>query len=254
MAAKSKSRNARLLSGAAFADFAKLTPEQNVKLGFSPTAERYVRKTLKALRRNMPSIAKRQYQKLQSGVSLERRAKEIAAGLRVSKHAEHAEQRLSKIAAYDREIAMLPQNPTGAEIDAARRRAGLSEGQFERYRREGRSSTLAWEKREGERRWRFRGAKSFTHTFINADGEVQHADFSGVSLAAMQDYRAAVDLRSATALEAWAKKHPNGVMTDGGERVFPETTIAKLNRTLKEMTARSRRRFDRDVHYAVEAA
>jgi hypothetical protein len=149
---------------------------------------------------------------------------------------------------------MLRQNPTAYEIDAARRRAGLSEGQFERYRREGRSSTLAWEKREGERRWRFRGARSFAHTFINADGDVQRADFSGVTLAAMQDYRSAADFRSAYTLEAWAKKHPNGVMTDGGERVFPEINIAKLNRTLKGMPSRSRRRFDRDVHYAVEAA
>lgn len=254
MAAKSKSRIARLLSGAAFTDFIKLAPQKNVKLGLPPTAEHYVRKTLKVLRRNTPSISKRQYQKLQSGVSLERRAKEIAAGLRVSKHVEHAEQRLSKIAAYDREIALLPQNPTAAEIDAARRRAGLSEAQFERYRREGRSSTLAWEKREGERRWRFRGAKSFVHAFINADGDVQHAEFSGIGLTAMQDYRSAVDLRSATALEEWAKKHPNGVMTDGGERVFPETNIIKVNKALKEMSPRNRRRFERDVHYAVEAA
>jgi DNA-binding transcriptional regulator YiaG len=254
MAAKSKTAKARLLSGAAFTDFIKLTPLQSVRLGFAPTTERYVRKTLKVFRRNTSSIAKRQYQKLQSGVSLERRAKEIAAGLRVSKHTEHAEQRLSKIAAYDREIAMLPPNPTAAEIDAARRRAGLSEAQFERYRREGRSSTLAWEKREGDRRWRFRGAKSFVHTFINADGDVQHAEFSGIGLTAMQDYRSAVDFRSASALDEWAKKHPNGVMTDGGERVFPETNIAKLNRTLKEMPSRSRRLFERDVHYAVETA
>lgn len=254
MNAKSKSPKARLLSGVSFTEFIKLTPAQNVKLGFSPTAERYVSKTVKVLRRNTPSIAKRQYQKLQSGLSLERRAKEIAAGMRVSKHAEHAQRRLSKIAAYDREIAMLPQNPTAAEVDAARRRAGLSERQFERYRREGRSSTMAWEKREGERQWRFRGAKSFTHAFINTDGEVQRADFSGVGLAAMQDYRSAVDLRSASALEAWAKKHPNGVMTDGGEHVFPETQIAKFNKALKEMNLRTRRRFDRDVHYAVEAA
>ena len=170
MAAKSKSRIARLLSGAAFTDFVKLTPEQNVKLGFSPTAEHYVRKALKILRRNTPSISKRQFQKLQSGVSLERRAKEIAAGSRVSKHVELAEQRLFKIAAYDREIVLLPQNPTAAEIDAARRRAGLSEAQFERYRREGRASTLAWEKREGERRWRFRGPKSFTNLPIPRTG------------------------------------------------------------------------------------
>jgi hypothetical protein len=91
VAAKSKSRIARLLSGAAFTDFVKLTPGQNVKVGLPPTAELYVRKTLKVLRRNTPSISKRQFQKLQSGVSLERRAKEIAAGVRVSKHVEHAE-------------------------------------------------------------------------------------------------------------------------------------------------------------------
>jgi DNA-binding transcriptional regulator YiaG len=235
-------------------DYRVASRSQNVAMRFSPTAERYVPKTLKKPRHGSHSISKRQYQKLQTGVSLERRAKEIAAGVRRSGHVERAESKKGKIAAFDREIAMLPRNATASQIDAARRRAGLSESQFEGYRRKGRASTLAWEKREGERRWRFRGAQTFRHMFIDVDGEVQSASFSGVGLAAMQDYRTAVDFGSAGPLKTWAGQHPNGVVAEGGERVFPETDIAKINKARKAMGARQRRRFDRDVHYALEAA
>ena len=57
---RTATRKARLLEGASFADFARLTPEQNVKLGLSPKARHYVLKTAKSLTKATPTISARQ--------------------------------------------------------------------------------------------------------------------------------------------------------------------------------------------------
>lgn len=55
-------RNARLLESASFADFVRLTPEQNAKLGFSRKARHYVLKDAKRVTKATPTISARQYE------------------------------------------------------------------------------------------------------------------------------------------------------------------------------------------------
>jgi hypothetical protein len=59
---RTATRKARLLQRASFADFVRLTPEQNVKLGFSPKARHYVHKSTKRLMKATPTISARQFE------------------------------------------------------------------------------------------------------------------------------------------------------------------------------------------------
>ena len=59
---RTATRKARLLESASFADFVRLTPKQNVKLGFSPKARHYVLKEAKRLSKTTPTISARQFE------------------------------------------------------------------------------------------------------------------------------------------------------------------------------------------------
>ena len=59
---RTATRKARLLESASFADFVRLTPEQNVKLGLSPKARHYVLKDVKRVTKATPTISARQYE------------------------------------------------------------------------------------------------------------------------------------------------------------------------------------------------
>jgi len=56
---RTATRKAQLLESASFADFVRLTPEQNVKLGFSRKARRYVLKNVKRVTKATPTISAR---------------------------------------------------------------------------------------------------------------------------------------------------------------------------------------------------
>jgi hypothetical protein len=59
---RTATRKARLIEAASYADFVRLTPEQNVKLGLSRKARHYVLKDVKRLTRATPTISARQYE------------------------------------------------------------------------------------------------------------------------------------------------------------------------------------------------
>ena len=59
---RTATRKARLVEGASFADFVRLTPEQNVKLGLSRKARHYVLKDVKRVTKATPTISARQYE------------------------------------------------------------------------------------------------------------------------------------------------------------------------------------------------
>jgi ABC-type thiamine transport system ATPase subunit len=58
---RTASRKSRLLSSASFADFIRLTPEQNVKLGLSPKARHYALKGVR-ITKATPTISARQFE------------------------------------------------------------------------------------------------------------------------------------------------------------------------------------------------
>jgi hypothetical protein len=59
---RTATRKARLLESGSFSDFARLTPEQNVKLGLSPRARHYVLKDTRRLSKATPTISARQFE------------------------------------------------------------------------------------------------------------------------------------------------------------------------------------------------
>src|SRR5271157_930822 len=59
---RTATRKARLLEGASFADFVRLRPQQNVKLGLPRNARHYVPKGAKRITRATPHISARQYE------------------------------------------------------------------------------------------------------------------------------------------------------------------------------------------------
>ena len=59
---RTATRKARLLESASFADFVRLTPEQNVKLGLSRKARHYVLKDVKRVTKATPTISARQFE------------------------------------------------------------------------------------------------------------------------------------------------------------------------------------------------
>ncbi len=59
---RTATRKARLLQNASSSIFVRLTPEQNVKLGYSPKARRYVLADAKRLTKATPTISARQYE------------------------------------------------------------------------------------------------------------------------------------------------------------------------------------------------
>jgi hypothetical protein len=58
---RTATRKARLLESASYANFVRLTPEQNVKLGLSPKARHYILKGAR-LTKAMPTISARQFE------------------------------------------------------------------------------------------------------------------------------------------------------------------------------------------------
>ncbi len=238
--------------------YRKATKAELARMGATEKSERYVPKDAKRIGSNFKAwLSKRRYQQLQTGVTLERRAKEIRAGERVSKHVEHAERTRFKIHAYSRELLLLPARPSQQQLDEARRRAGLSEAQFARYRREGRVSASAWEKPKGSRVYVYRGPQSWRHAFINDRGVIQRASVSGENLVAMQDYRENVSLarrlNDNTPLDGWKKAWPEGVYDDSGERIYPSTDLKQINARIARMSPRERAQYESEVEYALEA-
>jgi hypothetical protein len=132
----------------------------------------------------------------------------------------------------------------------ARRESGLSARQFEEYRRSfgNRESASPFIKEHG--RWSFRGARSFQHAFLNADGQETRATFSGRNLIAMQDYGAAVSERSQTQLDAWKAAHPDGITDDAGQVYHTETQLNRIDASLRRMGKRQRARFHQQQFYA----
>jgi hypothetical protein len=59
---RTATRKGRRLVAAPFADFVRLTPEQNVKLGLSRKARHYVLKDVKRLSKATPTISARQFE------------------------------------------------------------------------------------------------------------------------------------------------------------------------------------------------
>ena len=59
---RTATRKAQPLASAPFAEFRRLTPEQNVKLGLSPKARHYVLKTAKRVTKATPTISARQFE------------------------------------------------------------------------------------------------------------------------------------------------------------------------------------------------
>ena len=59
---RTATRKARLLETASFSDFKRLSPEQNVKLGLSPKARRYVLKDAQRITKSTPTISARQFE------------------------------------------------------------------------------------------------------------------------------------------------------------------------------------------------
>ena len=154
----------------------------------------------------------------------------------------------TQVECFECELAQLGERENA--VGTARQRSGLSQrgvrtyrAQFEKSGREGASPF----EREG-RRWRFRGARGFRHTFVSEAGAVEHATFSGRNLIAMQDYRAAVGSGDQAALDAWARAHPGGVKDDNGVTHRPETKLNKRAAVVNRMGRRQRSRFQNDVY------
>jgi hypothetical protein len=59
---RTATHKARLLSSASFSDFARLTPEQNAKLGLSRKSRRYVLKGTRRITKTTPTISARQFE------------------------------------------------------------------------------------------------------------------------------------------------------------------------------------------------
>jgi hypothetical protein len=59
---RTPSRKARLLATASYSNFVRLTPKQNVKLGFSPKARHYALRGTKRVTKAMPTISARQFE------------------------------------------------------------------------------------------------------------------------------------------------------------------------------------------------
>ena len=59
---RTATRKGRLLESSSFADFVRLAPEQNVKLGLSRKARHYVLKDVKRVTKVTPTISARQYE------------------------------------------------------------------------------------------------------------------------------------------------------------------------------------------------
>jgi len=154
----------------------------------------------------------------------------------------------SQIEHFERELAQLGERENA--LGTARQRSGLSQRGVRTYRAQfektGRGGASPFE-RIG-RRWRFRGARGFRHTFVNEAGGVEHATFSGRNLITMQDYRAAVDKGDQGALDAWSRAHPGGVKDDNGVTHRPETKLNKRAAVVNRVGRRQRSRFQNDVY------
>jgi hypothetical protein len=185
----------------------------------------------------LPEKARR-YQNVQTGEIISYNAFRRLASGRSSNAA-------SKVQRFEQVLAR------SNNLELARRESGLSGREFDQYRRflvGRRESASPLVKERG--RWIFRGARSFQHAFLNADGQETRATFSGQNLVAMQDYRSALTERSQTELTAWEAAHSRGVVDDSGHVHHPETQLPRIDAALRRMGKRQRTRFHQQQFYA----
>jgi hypothetical protein len=242
-------------------------------LGKGPTATTYVLKDVTGPITSSPLIPKRQFDLRRiferSGAkvtSLEQRGKKIGAGLLASGHVVNKEQREAgfskKARAFYRELALTtakPSQATPAQIEHARRTAGLTNAEFERLRHGEKNRTASSPFRKNARgRYEYVGVRSYWHGFINAEGARQSAVFSGSNLTAMQEYRdaysEALRLGNNGPLKDWERRHVGGVYDDLGNRVYPATDAATIKAARARMTTRERQLFEKQSTQSEEAS
>jgi hypothetical protein len=179
----------------------------------------------------------RRYQNVRTGETISYNAFRRLANARSSSAA-------SKVHLFEQVLAR------SNDLELARRESRLSGREFEQYRHSfgKRKSASPFVKEQG--RWTFRGARGFQHAFLNTQGQEARATFSGRSLIAMQDYRAAVSDRDRAQLDAWAEGHLDGVTDDNGQVHRPETQLYRMDAVIRRMGKRQRARFHQQQFYA----
>jgi hypothetical protein len=128
--------------------------------------------------------------------------------------------------------------------------SGISKRQLENYKRsfekgginEGRYSASPW-KKEG-RKLVYHEPLRVLYGFINSDGKLAEAEFSGLNLIKVQDYRNARE-KGQAALDEWARKNPDGVTDMNGKVYHPETSEANLKSAYRRMSKRDKQRYRR---------
>ena len=110
---------------------------------------------------------------------------------------------------------------------------------------------------ESRAAWRKRTAREpdfdqwvATHTFINAQGQVQSEVFQGRNLAIMQEYRKDWQHALQTGDDAELKRYDRlKILNTVGERVYPATNLNVIRSTLDSMTKAERANFDQNANY-----
>ena len=77
-----------------------------------------------------------------------------------------------------------------------------------------------------------------------ADGKLAEAEFSGLNLIKVQDYRNARE-KGQEALNEWARKNPDGVTDINGKVHHPETSEAGLRSAYRRMSKKDKARYRR---------
>jgi uncharacterized protein YcbK (DUF882 family) len=127
--------------------------------------------------------------------------------------------------------------------------SGISKRQLDNYRRsfekggvnEGRYGASPW-KKEGNRLV-YHEPMKVSYGFI-ADGKLAEAEFSGLNLIKVQDYRNARE-KGQEALNEWARKNPDGVTDINGKVHHPETSEAGLRSAYRRMSKKDKARYRR---------
>jgi hypothetical protein len=137
------------------------------------------------------------------------------------------------------------------DVQFARDASGISGRQFEAYRRATPSADNPFKKVGG--RYVFEKPKTHFHAFMSETGFPQYnVAFSGDNLREMQELRKAIDRRDQAALNAWKRRHPNGITDRYGRVHNPETSLRKRSAALKRMSPAERANFASKEHYATE--
>ena len=136
----------------------------------------------------------------------------------------------------------------GGDVRYARDLSGISNRQFEAYRKSTPRSINPFKKEHG--RWVAGKPKTAFHAFINKQGTPEYdVGFAGEQLLDMQKYRIAVDNRNQKDLDAFESKYPVGIMDRYGAVHHPETSLRKINAVLRRMAPEERELFASKVHY-----